>query len=139
MRFFVIMCCNVFNVRPETALLLPVWSRDAKSLDIPGRLYSQYSKWEKCSELGDAIPRFPFRNKILAFVPFSVLRAQPTDSAQLSHLSWRWPHLKTMPVPEVILPFWGRPQTIATLDEGPKGESLASIQDYLGNPICSDR
>ena len=32
--FFVIMCCNAFNVRPKTTLL-PVWSRDAKSLDTP--------------------------------------------------------------------------------------------------------
>ena len=29
------MCCNVFNVWPKTTLLLPVWSRDAKSLDTP--------------------------------------------------------------------------------------------------------
>ena len=32
--FFVITCHNVFNVRPKTSLL-PLWSRDAKSLDTP--------------------------------------------------------------------------------------------------------
>ena len=31
--FFVIMCCNVFNVWPKTTLL--VWRRDAKRLDTP--------------------------------------------------------------------------------------------------------
>ena len=35
--FFVITCCNVFHVWPETALLLPVWPRDAKRLDTPCR------------------------------------------------------------------------------------------------------
>ena len=33
--FFVITCHNVFNVWPKTTLLLPVWPRDAKSLDAP--------------------------------------------------------------------------------------------------------
>ena len=33
--YFVIMCCNVFNVWPKTTLL-PVWHRNAKSLDTPG-------------------------------------------------------------------------------------------------------
>ena len=28
--FFVIMCCNVFNVWPKTTLLFPVWPRDPK-------------------------------------------------------------------------------------------------------------
>ena len=31
--FFVITCHNVFNMWPKTTLLLPVWPRDAKSLD----------------------------------------------------------------------------------------------------------
>ena len=31
-----IACCSVFNVCPETTLLLPVWPRDAKRLDTPG-------------------------------------------------------------------------------------------------------
>ena len=31
--FFVITCCNIFNVWPKTTLLLPVWPREAKSLD----------------------------------------------------------------------------------------------------------
>ena len=31
-----IMCCNVFNVWPKTTLLLPVWPRDAKRLDMSG-------------------------------------------------------------------------------------------------------
>ena len=30
------VCCNVFNVWPKTTLL-PVWCRDAKKLDTPGR------------------------------------------------------------------------------------------------------
>ena len=33
--FFVITCHNVCNVWPKTTLLLPVWPRDAKILDIP--------------------------------------------------------------------------------------------------------
>ena len=32
-----ITCHSVFNVWPKTTLLLPVWPRDAKKLDIPGR------------------------------------------------------------------------------------------------------
>ena len=32
---FVIMCHDVFNVWPKTTLLLTVWPRDAKMLDIP--------------------------------------------------------------------------------------------------------
>ena len=35
--FFVIMCYNVFNVRPKTTPLLPVWPRDATRLDTPVR------------------------------------------------------------------------------------------------------
>ena len=35
MRFFAITCCNVFNVWSMITLLLPVWCRDAKSLDTP--------------------------------------------------------------------------------------------------------
>ena len=31
-----ITCYNVFNVWPKTALLLPVWPRDAKRLDSSG-------------------------------------------------------------------------------------------------------
>ena len=37
--FFLITCCNVFNVWPETTLLLPLWPRDAKRLDTPGNKY----------------------------------------------------------------------------------------------------
>ena len=37
MRGFVIMCCDVFNVWPKTTLLHPVWPRDTKRLDAPGR------------------------------------------------------------------------------------------------------
>ena len=33
MSFFVITCHIVFTVWPKTTLLLPVWPRDAKSLD----------------------------------------------------------------------------------------------------------
>ena len=37
MRYFcVITCHNIFNVWPETILLLPVWPRDAERLDTPG-------------------------------------------------------------------------------------------------------
>ena len=32
---FVITCHNIFNVWPKTTLLLPVWHRDTKKLDIP--------------------------------------------------------------------------------------------------------
>ena len=32
-----IMCHSVFNVWPKTTLLLPVWPRDAKSLDTQGK------------------------------------------------------------------------------------------------------
>ena len=35
MGFFVIMCHSVFNAWPKTTLL-PVWPRDAESLDTPG-------------------------------------------------------------------------------------------------------
>ena len=37
MRFCVcvIVCCNVFNAWPKTTLPLPVWPRDAESLDTP--------------------------------------------------------------------------------------------------------
>ena len=35
-HFFVITCRNVFNVWPKTTLL-PVWPRDAKRPDTPGR------------------------------------------------------------------------------------------------------
>ena len=35
--FFVITCCNAFNVWPKT-MLLPVWPRDAKRLHTPGTL-----------------------------------------------------------------------------------------------------
>ena len=31
-----ITCLGIFHVWPKTALLLPVWPRDAKRLDIPG-------------------------------------------------------------------------------------------------------
>ena len=37
--FFVIMCHSVFNVWPKTTLLLPVWRRDAKRLDGPGKFF----------------------------------------------------------------------------------------------------
>ena len=30
------MCCNVFNMWPESTPILPVWPRDAKRLDTPG-------------------------------------------------------------------------------------------------------
>ena len=33
--YFWIMCHNVFNAWPKTALLLPVWPRDVRSLDTP--------------------------------------------------------------------------------------------------------
>ena len=33
--FLVIMCHDVFNVWPNTTLLLPVWPRDTKRLDTP--------------------------------------------------------------------------------------------------------
>ena len=33
--FFVITCHNVFNVQPNTTLLLPVWRRNTKSSDTP--------------------------------------------------------------------------------------------------------
>lgn len=33
--FFVIICHNVFNVRPKITLLLPVLPRDAQRLDSP--------------------------------------------------------------------------------------------------------
>ena len=35
MGFFVIICRNVFSVRPKTTLLLPLWPRDAERLDSP--------------------------------------------------------------------------------------------------------
>ena len=35
--FLVITCCNVFHVRPMTTLLVPVWPKDAKSLDTPAK------------------------------------------------------------------------------------------------------
>ena len=34
---FVFVSVCVFNVWPKTTLLLPVWPRDAKSLDTPGK------------------------------------------------------------------------------------------------------
>ena len=42
--FLVIIYCNVFNVWPKTTLLLPVWPRDAKSLDTRGRDFDYYCK-----------------------------------------------------------------------------------------------
>ena len=36
-----IICHSVFNVWPKTTVL-PVWPRDAKRLDTPGRVLAQY-------------------------------------------------------------------------------------------------
>ena len=42
MRFFVITCLNVFNVRPKTTLI-PVWPRDAKRLNTPARVTDTFN------------------------------------------------------------------------------------------------
>ena len=44
-----ITCHSVFNVWPKITLLLPVWPRDAKSLDTPeeGVMLSEISQSEK--------------------------------------------------------------------------------------------
>ena len=48
--FLVITCHNVFNVWPKATLLLPVWWRDAKSSDTPGKVSMEIVTGSQCRE-----------------------------------------------------------------------------------------
>ena len=143
MRFFVITCLNVYNLQSKTTLLLPVWHRHAKRLDILGREYITSGKHK--ARRPDPALHLVLSGLAPCFYPMAVPSSLPLVKEQLHLCSPKitfstlkaterlvWPLVKMSLTPlEYMIWTW-------TCDEKQRKKNVDRIQWTLlvTNTIC---